>query len=122
MKLNSPRQDPYSSINNALDSLRKKGYKEEFVVQDKSSATDSNGNKYAPEDLVIDEIHRFTGKKNWFNQQEKSAEQYLQVFALNAKNGVKGTINNDMREEGFDVVENFLQNVDRSDALHENYT
>lgn len=122
MKLNSPRQDPYSSINNTLDSLRKKGYTEEFIVQDEKIATDSKGNEYKAEDLFIDEVHRITGQKNWFNQQDKATDRMQQVFALNAKNGVKGTINNDLNEEGFETVELFLQNVDRNDELNENYT
>ena len=121
MKLNSPRQDPYSSVNTALDKLQKKGYSELFTVMDETHAKDSKGNTYKPKDMTIDEIHRFKGNKNWFNNQDGPLHQ-SEIFALNASNGVKGTINREKDEEGWDVVETFLQNVDRHDNLHESYS
>lgn len=130
MELNSPRKDPYSKFAKAHKDLIKKGYEAEFTVMDEKTLKDKNGEKYSPDDLRLDHIVRFPDRNKKDERgiyasdvtKQNELEDVEAIYALNSKNGVKGLLTESRDEAGSDVVDRFLQNVDRHDSLQENYT
>lgn len=123
MKLRSPHDNPYSSLNQAVEKLRKKGYKAEFTVKDEKTLKDKEGNDYAPGDLVINEVLRIAHRpEGIMADRDMQNDPTESIYALSAKNGTKGLVINEFEEGGNDVADRFLQNVDRHDDLHANYT
>lgn len=120
MELNSPRKDPYSPANKGRETLRDQGYAENFTVKDEKSIADENGNSYAPDDVMIDQILRFDGQKDWLENKGQRNEE-VHLYALNANNGVKGIVERNARDNHRAVIDRFLQQVDRHDNLKENY-
>lgn len=116
MKLKSPYEDPYSSLNVVVDKLRDKGYDASFTVIDEKTMEDDKGNTYKPNEVVINEIHRLKSDKEQYRARERLDHTHV-VYALSSANGTKGTVVNDFFEGGNDVTDLFLQNVDREDDL-----
>ncbi|MDZ7848363.1 MAG: hypothetical protein U5L96_17325 [Owenweeksia sp.] len=90
------------------------------MVIDETKVKDENDKSYHTDELIIDEVHRYTGVKDWFNNQTDVIGR-VEIYALNANDGSKGYIIRSSHDEGREVIDNFLQNVDRHDNLHENY-
>ncbi len=119
MELRSPHSDPYSDFNQTIDKLKEEGYTREFTVEDEGSAR-AGGQSYQPDDLVINGIYRFKGRKDWFTTR-KTVVEHRVVYALDANDGQRGYLTADYDESGNEIVDKFLQNVDRHDKLHSNY-
>lgn len=130
MELNSPRKDPYSTFAMARKELSKKGYEAEFTVMDETTIRDSAGNEYQPTDLRMDHLVRVPNRETREKgrvyagdvAKQRQDTEVKALYALNAKNGVKGILEEHMNEQGSDIIDRFLQNVDRHDALKEYYT
>lgn len=119
MELRSPHTDPYSDFTKTLDKLKAEGYKKEFTVLDQSKA-EADGKHYSTDDLVINAIYRFKGRKDWFTSKQTVVKR-RELYAIDAKDSTRGYLIADFDEEGDEVVNNFLINVDRHDELHTNY-
>lgn len=130
MELNSPRKDPYSTFAMARKELSNKGYDVEFTVMDETTIRDSEGKEYQPADLTLDHLVRVPNRETQEKgsvyagdvSRQKQHKEVKALYALHAKNGVKGILEEHMNEQGSEVIERFLQNVDRHDALKEYYT
>jgi hypothetical protein len=121
MQLNSPRTNPYSSLEKAKEKLKEKGYSEIFTVFDEDSVKTENGKTLKAQDLVINHLIRLTKNKVFLSEERKSKEPVI-LYALSAKNGSKGIIEEHRRAEGAEVVEAFLRNVDSSNSIQEFYS
>lgn len=121
MEFRNPHEDPYSAFTQKLEDFQKQGYTTEFKVVDETTLRDDDENTYAPQDLTLNDIYRYTGSKNWFTTKDHT-EAPKAIFALSAKNGVKGYVIDGYGEDSDEVVEQFLRNVDRFDELNGNYT
>jgi len=119
MELRSPHTDPYSDFTKVLDGLKDDGYTTEFKVMSESTAQ-ADGKDYQPGDLIINAIFRFKGRKDWFTNKQTVVKR-RELYAIDANDGTKGYLIADFDEQGDEVINNFLINVDRHDELHTNY-
>lgn len=118
MELRNPHEDPYSAFTQKLEDFQKKGYINEFTVVDETRLRDDKGNSFAPEDLVINDLYRYTGTKNWFTTKDRTEEPKA-IYALMAKTGEKGYVTNGYGKNANETVDQFLRNVDRHDELND---
>ncbi|GEM_PF-1684653 len=121
MELNSPRTNPYSSLERAKDSLKDNGYTLHFTVYDQNTAKDSDGNKLNASDFVINYLIRLTENKVFLSNENKGKEPVI-LYGLSASNGSKGIIEEHKNEEGSEIVEAFLRNVDSENSIEEFYS
>lgn len=109
MNLNSPRKNPYSSVEQAKRNLANKGYETSFSLSSNGKfLEDGNGNKYSADDLSINHVERFTAKEN---ESEKST-----LYAVSAKDGRKGVVEDGFGKSISDELNTFMQQVDSHDA------
>jgi hypothetical protein len=74
----------YDTLSEALNALRKVGYKEDFVADNENLTVLRTRKKYQPEDLKIVRTFRFEGMSNPSDSSE--------LFALISNDGIKGTL------------------------------
>ena len=74
----------YDTLSEALNALKKVGYTEDFIAEEKNLSILRNKKKYQPEDLKIVRSFRFEGMSNPSDSSE--------LFAIIANDGVKGTL------------------------------
>lgn len=74
----------YNTVSEALNDLKKRGYKEDFNLQPHCLHIPALDVQLHPEDFNIDEFHRFEGMSN--------PDDNAIVFAISSKNGLKGTL------------------------------
>lgn len=74
----------FDTVSEAINTLTKEGFKEDFKTQNKSIVGSYSGNQYAPYQLKIVEIYRFDGYTD--------PEDEATVFAIIAVDGTKGTM------------------------------
>lgn len=74
----------YNTLSEALNALKKVGYVEDFVAQEKNLIIHRTKKKYRPEDLKIAHTFRFEGMSNPSDSSE--------LFAIIANDGIKGTL------------------------------
>ena len=74
----------YTTLSEAINDLKKRGYKEDFNLQPTCLECASLNLKYHPEDFVVDEFHRFEGMSN--------PDDNSIIFAISSKDGTKGTL------------------------------
>lgn len=75
----------YTTMTFALEDLKKRGYTDDFVLNEENSMKNSRSNTtYKPSDMQIVEYHRFEG--------ESDPGDMAIVFAVKCKDGAKGLI------------------------------
>lgn len=74
----------YDTLSEALNALRKVGYREDFVAGDENLIVLRTRKKYKPEDLKIVRSFRFEGMSNPSDSSE--------LFAIIANDGIKGIL------------------------------
>jgi hypothetical protein len=74
----------YSTLSEAINDLKKRGYKEDFNLHSECVQCRSLNLQWHPEKFTIDEYHRFEGMSN--------PDDNSIVFAISSDNGVKGTL------------------------------
>ncbi len=99
MKLNSPRKDPYSAVNQIIDRMKEQGFEHEFSVQDETTLK-GNGKTFAPAQVTIDEVERVIDDKN-----ESQSEM---VVAISCEDGTKGILKTPYGQEVNETVLKFL--------------
>lgn len=78
----SPRN--YSSLLEAVNSLRERGYTYDYKFQDASLYLNMISEKFEPEDLKITEYYRFEG--------ESDPDDNTVVYAIESRQGHKGIL------------------------------
>lgn len=74
----------YSSLSEALNDLKKRGYTEDFELQQHCLQCASLSLELEPEKFTVDEFYRFEGMSN--------PDDNSIVFAISSIDGVKGTL------------------------------
>lgn len=74
----------YTTLSEAINDLKKRGYKEDFNIQPTCLECASLTLKLHPEDFVVDEFYRFEGMSN--------PDDNSIIFAISSKDGIKGTL------------------------------
>jgi hypothetical protein len=74
----------YSSLSDALNDLKKRGYTEDFELQQHCLQCPSLRLELEPEKFTVDEFYRFEGMSN--------PDDNSIVFAISSVDGVKGTL------------------------------
>ena len=74
----------FDTLRDAVDTLTKEGYKDDFKAEDESIRAIYSKKSYSPDDLKIIEVCRFEGESNPSDSTE--------VFAIEANDGTKGTL------------------------------
>ncbi|MBR9859696.1 phosphoribosylpyrophosphate synthetase [bacterium] len=77
-------KEHYSNLMEAINALTDKGYTEDFNAEGDQIVALISGKTFTPEELHIDEIHRFEGDTDPADSSE--------LFAISAKSGLKGTL------------------------------
>lgn len=109
MKLNSPRENPYSELNKTKEAYADKGFKEPWTVISEKIAT--LGDKEEQVDkLHIAMQHRFISDKN---ESDSKA-----LYAIAAEDGRKGYLEAPYGKFADETTDAFLRNVDASDSLN----
>jgi hypothetical protein len=74
----------YSSLSQAINDLKARGYTEDFNLKPTCIECPSLNLQLHPEDFTIDEFHRFEGMSN--------PDDNSIVFAISSKTGIKGVL------------------------------
>lgn len=74
----------YSTLSEALNDLKKRGYKEDFNLKPTCLECASLNLQIHPEEFKVDEFYRFEGMSN--------TDDNSILFAISAKNGLKGVL------------------------------
>ncbi len=74
----------YDSIVQAMEALKQKGYEENLQFVEGRLKNTKTGQWYQPEDLIIDEYHRFEGLSN--------PSDMSVLFAISCSDGTKGLV------------------------------
>lgn len=74
----------YSTLSEAINDLKKRGYKEDFNLQPTCLQCASLNLQLHPEDFKVDEFYRFEGMSN--------PDDNSIIFAISSKDGLKGTL------------------------------
>ena len=74
----------FDTLSEALNALKKVGYMEDFVAEEKNLFIQRTHRKYQPEDLKIVQSFRFEGISD--------PDDASVLFAIIANDGVKGTL------------------------------
>src|SRR5688572_3912070 len=75
---------PYSSLSEAMNDLKARGYKEDFNLHPENIQCPALNLQWHPEDFTVDEFYRFEGMS--------STDDNSIVFAISSKDGVKGVL------------------------------
>jgi hypothetical protein len=74
----------YGTLSEALNDLKKRGYREDFNLKPHCLESPSLSLELHPENFEVDEFHRFEGMSN--------TDDNSIVFAISSKDGIKGTL------------------------------
>jgi hypothetical protein len=74
----------YSTLSEAINDLKKRGYKEDFNLHPECVECTALNLQWHPEKFSVDEYHRFEGMSN--------PDDNSIVFAISSDDGVKGTL------------------------------
>jgi hypothetical protein len=69
-------------LSEVLNQLRKDGYKQDFIMDNKGLTNKTTGRRYKPEELTIIKVYRFEG--------ESDPADMSVIYAMEADNGDKG--------------------------------
>lgn len=109
MNLTSPRHNPYSALQKAVEALEAKGFTDTLDVSTETSAI-ANGREIPAKEWTITEHYRFIDTEN--ESESKT------VYALSSGSGVKALLVNGYGKFADETVDAFLRNVDAADTVH----
>ena len=100
---NQEKKDQMSPMLNVLAKLTKEGYLIQFKA-DKKGITSSESNKcFKPKDVEVKHVYRFEG--------ESSSDDNAIVYAIETKNGEKGTLIDSYGAYSDPHIEEFIKKV-----------
>ncbi len=108
MKLDPPRHDPYSTLEQTKRMLEEKGYTNCFQLSsDGDHIEDKNGHQFGVNDVALNGIYRFVNKDN--------EAEYEVLYALSTNTGVDGFLQDGFGKNSSESINNFLQRVEHQE-------
>lgn len=87
----------------ATEDLAKRGFTKNFSVGDNGLLHENNDITYPPTEVKLVEFHRFDGMTN--------PEDDSIIYALETKNGAKGTVVDSYGVDGSEITSKFMSKV-----------
>ncbi len=97
----------YSSLSEATEDLKKKGYTANFRVNENGKLTNSKGAEFEPSQVRLEEFHRFEGDSN-------PADSSI-LYVVKTKSGLKGTVIDSYGADGSEITSTFMNNTDQKE-------
>ncbi len=97
----------YSTLSIAVEDLKRRGYTLDFEIESDGLHTLDSNQKFKPENIKIDEFHRFEGMTN-------PGDMSI-IYALSTNSGEKGTIIDSYGVEGSQQLSEFLLKIDKNE-------
>jgi hypothetical protein len=92
------------SLVNVTNTLKKKGYTEDFRITEEGMCTGASDHTYQPEEVTIVDFYRFEGNTN--------PDDMSILYAIETADGLKGTISNSYGPYADAFVDEFLKKVE----------
>ena len=100
----------YETIIEALEKLKKKGYKYSFKIENEKATCIETNEKVTPENMLIVEYHRFEG--------ETDPSDMAVIFVVECSNGHNGCIIDAYGTYSNETISNFLKKVKIAPRKH----
>ena len=92
------------SLVNVMNTLKKKGYTEDFRITEEGMCGGKTDRLYQPEEVTIVDFYRFEGITN--------PDDMSILYALETTDGLKGTISNSYGPYADTFIDEFLKKVE----------
>lgn len=104
MNLDSPRHDPYSTLEQTKRKLENDGYTQSFSLSsDGNHLVDKNGQQFDANSVALNGIYRFVNKDN---ETDKKT-----LYALSTSSGANGILVDGYGKESSELINTFLLKV-----------
>ncbi|WP_340114255.1 hypothetical protein [Maribellus mangrovi] len=97
------KNNSYDTLVEAMEALKKQGYKHNFRISDKGLMVEGKEKKFDAIDVELHEFHRFEGNTN-------PADMSI-VFAVQTSSGEKGIVVDSYGVYGSEVTSKFMNKV-----------
>lgn len=94
------RNNQYDTLVQALNELYQRGYIHNFRIDETGQMIENPKSRYSPSEVRLLEYHRFEGMTN--------PSDMSIVYAVETKNGIKGTVVDSYGAAGTDYVSAFM--------------
>jgi hypothetical protein len=95
----------YSTLAEAIEDLKKKGYTINFRINKNGKLEGSGGNTFSTSDVKLAEFHRFEGMSD-------PGDSTI-LYALETSSGLKGTLVDSYGADASELTSEFMKNVER---------
>lgn len=93
----------FSTLMEATEDLKKRGYSHNFRVTDEGLLQEGNGEKFPPSEVELHEFHRFEGITN--------PSDMSIVYAVETRSGLKGAVIDSYGVDGSMVTSEYMNKV-----------
>jgi hypothetical protein len=93
----------YSTLTEAIEELKKRGYSANFRVNENGLLEAAKGQTFGASDVKLTEFHRFEGMTD-------PADSTI-LYALETGSGLKGTLADSYGAEASELISGFMKNV-----------
>jgi len=100
------KNNQYDTLVQALNSLYQRGYVHNFRIAPNGEMVENSQSHYSPSEVSLHEFHRFEGMTN--------PSDMSIVYAVETKNGSKGTVVDSYGASGTDYVSAFMNLVQQN--------
>ena len=105
MKLDSPRHDPYSTLEQTKRKLESDGYTTHFhLSSDGNHIEDKNGHRFDANSVALNGVYRLVSKNN---EADKTV-----LYAVSTSAGINGVLQDGFGKNSSDAINNFMQRVE----------
>lgn len=100
---NMDKNNRYSTLSEAVDKLKGKGYTGNFSISSEELLVSENGATFQPKEVDLDEFHRFEGISN--------PSDMSIVYAVSTHSGFRGTVVDAYGTDGSELTSAFMNRV-----------
>jgi TPP-dependent trihydroxycyclohexane-1,2-dione (THcHDO) dehydratase len=97
------KNNNYDTLVEAIEALKKQGYRHNFRINDKGMLVEKTENGYIAEEVELHEFHRFEGNTN-------PADMSI-VYAVQTSSGEKGIVVDSYGVYGSEMTSKFMNKV-----------
>ncbi len=97
------KNNRYSTLSEAVDKLKEKGYTHNFSISREGLLASENGATFQPTEVELDEFHRFEGISN--------PSDMSIVYAVSTHPGIRGTVVDAYGADGSELTSAFMNRV-----------